>query len=100
MESAVASLQVRCPACHQPDVLKQGSSLQGQQRYRGKHPSCLHQPVLVEYRHQGRLPAGKQQMFEMTLTGRGMRDMARVLPMRPTAVIEAFTTRASAPAHP
>jgi insertion element IS1 protein InsB len=38
--------------------------------------------------HHGREPEVKQQMLEMSLNGRGIRDMARVLHISPTTVIE------------
>ena len=99
MEIAVAYHQVRGPACHSTDVMKHGLTVQGKPRYRCKNPGCSHQTCLVEYRHYGRLPEVIQQLLEMTLNGSGIRDMARVLHMRPTTVIEALKKSASAPAH-
>jgi transposase-like protein len=99
MEIAVASLQIRCPACHRTDVMKHGITGQGQQRYRCKNPSCAHQTLLVEYSHHGCMPEVTQQILEMTLNGSGIRDMAQVRQIRPTTVIEALKKRALAPAH-
>ena len=49
----------------------------------------MHRKVfLVEYSYQGRVPAVKQQITEMTLNGSGSRDMARVLHISPPTVIE------------
>jgi transposase-like protein len=93
----VAVLPIRCPACQHTDVIKYGITAQGKQRYRCKHPSCPHQTFLVDYSHQGRLPEIKQQILEMTLNGSGIRDIARVLHISPTTVIEALKKRASAP---
>jgi transposase-like protein len=90
----VAFLQIRCPACQNTDVIKHGSTAQGKQRYRCKHPSCPDQTFLVEYSHHGRVPEVKQHILEMTLHGRGIRDIARVLHSSPTPVIEAFKKRA------
>jgi transposase-like protein len=98
MEIAVASLQIRCPACQSPDVIKHGITTQGKQRYRCKNPHCSSQTFLVEYSHQGRVPAVKQQILEMTLNGSGIRDIARVLHISPTTVIEELKKRVSAPA--
>ena len=93
----MAFLQIRCPFCQNTDVIKHGITAQGKQRYRGKHPSCAYQTCLVEYSHHGRLPEVTQQILEMTLKGRGIRDMARVLHLSPTTVIEALKKSASAP---
>jgi transposase-like protein len=93
----VAFLQIRCPACQHTDVIKHGITAQGKQRYRCKQPSCPSQTFLVEYSHQGRLPEVKQHILEMTLNGSGIRDIARVLHISPTTVIEELKKRASAP---
>jgi transposase-like protein len=95
----VAILQLRCPACQHTDVIKHGITAQGKQRYRCKNPRCPSQTFLVEYSHQGRLPEVKQQILEMTLNGSGIRDIARVLRISPTTVIEELKKRAAAPAH-
>ena len=93
----MAFLQIRCPACQNTDVIKHGMTAQGKQRYRCTHPSCPYQTFLVEYSHQGRMPEVKQQILEMTLNGSGIRDIARVLHISPTTVIEELKKRASAP---
>jgi transposase-like protein len=97
METAVAFLPIRCPACQQTDVIQHGVTAQGTQRYRCKNPSCPQQTFLLEYRHQGRMPTVKQQMLEMTLNGSGIRDIARVLHVSPTTVIAELKKSAAAP---
>ena len=93
----MAFRQIRCPACQNTDVIKHGITAQGKQRYRCKHPSCPYQTFLVEYSHHGRVAEVKQQILEMTLNGSGIRDIARVLHISPTTVIEELKKRASAP---
>lgn len=78
-------------------MIKHGITAQGQQRDRCKHPSGPDQTFLVDASHDGRVPEIKQPMLEMTLNGRGIRDLARVLHSSPTSVIEALKKRASAP---
>jgi transposase-like protein len=95
-ETTVAFLQIRCPACQHTDVIKHGITAQGKQRYRCKNASCPSQTFLVEYSHQGRLPEVKQQILEMPLNGRGIRDIARVLHISPTTVIDELKKRAAA----
>ena len=99
MEIAVACLQIRCPACQSTDVIKHGITAQGKQRYRCKNPNCSSQTFLVEYSHQGRVPAVKHQILEMTLNGSGIRDIARVLHISPTTVIEELKKSASDSTH-
>jgi insertion element IS1 protein InsB len=95
----VAYLQIRCPTCQSPDVMKHGTTAQGKQRYRCKNLSCTAQTFLVEYSHHGRRPEVKRQILEMTLNGSGIRDIARVLHVSPTTVIEELKKRASASTH-
>ena len=96
MEIALAYLQIRCPSCQNTDVIKHGITAQGKQRYRCKDSGCPSQTFLVEYSHHGRLPEVKQQILEMTLNGSGIRDIARVLHISPTTVIDELKKRASA----
>jgi transposase-like protein len=70
--------------------MKHGTTAQGKQRYRCKNLSCSSPTLLVEYSHQGRVPAVKQQILQMTLNGSGSCNMARVLPISPTTVMEAL----------
>src|SRR4029453_4732462 len=51
---------------------------------------------LLEYRNHGRLPAVKQQMVDMALNGRGIRDTARVLRGSPTTVISTLKKKIQA----
>jgi transposase-like protein len=61
------------------------------------YPSCPYQTFLIEYSHHGRVPEVTQQILEMTFNGSGIRDIARVLHISPTTVIEEVKKRASAP---
>ena len=92
----MAFRQICCPCCQTIEVLKHGITAQGKQRYRCKDSGCPSQTFLVEYSHHGRLPEVKQQILEMTLNGSGIRDIARVLHISPTTVIDELKKRASA----
>ena len=48
-------------------------------RYLCQNAACPQQTFVLEYRHRGRLPQGKQQIINMALNGSGIRDTARVL---------------------
>ena len=91
----MAFRQICCPCCQTIEVIKHGMTAQGKQRYRCKNPSCACQTFLLEYSHHGRMPEIKQQILEMTLKGSGIRDIARVLHVSPTTVIEALKKSAS-----
>jgi DNA-binding NarL/FixJ family response regulator len=46
-----------------------------------------------DYSDLGRLPQIKEQIIEMSLNGSGIRDIARVLKISPTTVIEEIKKR-------
>jgi transposase-like protein len=82
-----------CPTCHETDVVKYGQTSDGKQRFYGHNTLCTRQTFLQEYIYQGKIPEGKQQIVDMTMNGSGMRDIARVLHISPTTVIETLKKR-------
>jgi transposase-like protein len=79
---------IACPSCHETDVVKHGQTSDGKQRFYCRNALCTRQTFLQEYVYQGRLPDVKQQIIDMTMNGSGIRDIARVLHVSPTTVIE------------
>ena len=86
---------VLCPACGSDDVVKQGQSETGQQRYKCRNRQCNRSTFMREYAYRGYLPAVKQQIADMAVNGSGIRDTARVLKISPTTVIETLKKRSS-----
>ena len=84
---------IECPHCQSTKVTKYGKSPVGKQRYRCQNADCpyrtfvLSQFVLSQT-YPGRTRQVKQQIVEMTLNGSGVRDIARVLHVSPTTVIQ------------
>jgi len=66
------------PACPGTDVVKYGKTSDGKQRFRGQHETCTRVTFLREDVYQGRLPAVKRQILDMSLKASGIRDIARV----------------------
>ena len=95
----MAFRQIHLPCCQNIDGIKHGITAQGKPRYRCKNLRCTCHTFLVEYSHHGRRPEVKQHILEMTMHGRGIRDMARVLHISPTTVIEAWENSTSTPAR-
>ena len=79
---------VCCPTCHSPDVIKNGKSNEGKQRYRCRNSDCARASFILDYTYRGYLPEVKQQSSDMAMNGSGIRDTARVLKISPTTVIE------------
>src|ERR687892_2465485 len=79
---------VRCPVCHGIHVNRYGKTEDGKQRYICRNKTCSGKTFIREYSELGRLPEIKEQLIEMSLNGSGIRDIARVLKISPTTVIE------------
>ena len=66
------------PASQGTDAGKYGKTSAGKQRFRGQHETCTRVTFLREDVYQGRLPAVKRQILDMSLKASGIRDIARV----------------------
>ena len=75
----MALVHVHCPQCHSIDVVQYGKQANGTQRYRCHNRDGPRTIFLIQYQDQGRLPAVKQPIVDMTLNGSGVRDIVRVL---------------------
>lgn len=79
---------VRCPLCRGTNVNKHGKTSEDKQRYICRNKECLGKTFLLEYSDLGRLPETKERIIEMSINGSGIRDIARVLKISPSTVIE------------
>ena len=76
---------LHCLYCQEIDSVKHGRSPAGKQRYRCR--ACREgrgRTFLWESTYAGHSPAVKQQIVDMAMHARGMRDTARVLHVSPT----------------
>ncbi len=79
---------IHCPSCNSTNVVKNGKSAEGKQRYRCRNDACHRRSFILDYSYRGYLPEVKQQISDMAINGSGIRDTARVLKISPTTVIE------------
>jgi transposase-like protein len=87
-------LQVlRCPYCHGTDSVRHGKTRQGKPRYRCREQQCADRTFLLDYSYPGQSPAVKQQIVEMALNARGIRDTARVLHVSTNTVMTELKKR-------
>lgn len=77
-------IQIDCPFCQSDDLVKNGHSENGTQRYRCK--SCR-KSFQWEYLYRAWLPEVKQQIVEQTLNSSGIRDISRNLGIAKNTVI-------------
>jgi transposase-like protein len=80
---------IHCPTCPGVAVVKYGKTSAGKQRFRCHNSTCQGATFIHHYTSQGLLPEGTRAIVEMSLNGRGMRDIARVLRVSPRTVIQA-----------
>jgi insertion element IS1 protein InsB len=85
---------LHCPTCHGVDVVNYGQTADGKQRFRCQNSQWACTTFIRDYIYQGLLPEVKHKIVEMSLNGRGIRDIARVLHMSPSTVIHALKKRA------
>ncbi len=90
-------LPVQCPHCHSEEVIKNGKSAEGKQRYRCQNENCPYRTFILNQTYPGRSRQVKQQIVEMTLNGSGVRDIARVLRVSPTTVIQELKKTQTSP---
>jgi transposase-like protein len=83
----MALVYVPCPQCHRIDVVPDGLQANGTQRYRCNNLACPRTIFLLQSQDQGRLPAVQQQIVDMTLHGRGVRDSVRGVRVSSATVI-------------
>lgn len=82
----MAETAVRCPHCQSEAGVKSGKASNGKARFRCQQSDRCGRTFLQSYAYPGCLPTVKQQIVEMTLKGRGIRDIARVLQVGPNTV--------------
>ena len=89
-------LQVlHCPYCHGVDIVKNGKSRQGKQRFMCRGESCQNRTFLLNYAYAGQSRQVKQQIVDMALNGSGVRDTARVLHVSTSTVLKELKKRLS-----
>ena len=84
---------VRCPHCESDHVRKHGQTNEGKKRYLCRNSECPRSTFICEYSYQAYHPGVKRKIIDMTLNGSGVRDIARVLKISPTTVIEELKKR-------
>jgi insertion element IS1 protein InsB len=89
-------IPVLCPHCHSDQVIKGGKTKAGKQRYKCQNVDCCRYSLQLDLTYKGLSPAVKEQIVDMALNGRGIRDTARVLQISPTTVMNELKKRGNA----
>lgn len=88
-------LAVQCIHCHSTNVVKNGKSLAGKQRYRCQNDECPYSTFILKYSYPGRSREVKQKIVDMSMNGSGVRNISRVLHVSTATVIQELKKRAS-----
>jgi transposase-like protein len=76
--------EIKCPHCDHNDLVKNGHSENGTQRYRCK--GCK-KSFQQDYSYRAWQPGMKEKIDEQTLNSSGVRDTARILKINKNTVI-------------
>jgi len=83
----MALVQIFCPNCGSEKVVKRGKSADGKQRYLCRNEDCDTKSFMADYIYNGRKPDIRKKIVRMSLSGSGIRDIARVLEISTDTVI-------------
>jgi transposase-like protein len=78
---------ISCPHCSSTDLVKNGHSENGSQRWRCNR---RHKSFQLNYRCNARKQGVKEQISELTLNSSGVRDISRILKISKNTVISEF----------
>ena len=89
---------VHCPKCDDIDVVKNGKSSEGKQRYLCRNQECCCRTFIKQYTYRSYLSEVRQQITEMAMNSSGMRDIARVLKISRNTVTQELKKTSTATA--
>lgn len=87
---------VRCPNCHNVNVVKHGKTAQRKQRYLCRNQNCNRSTFIGYYSYRAYDGEVKQKIAEMAINGSGIRDTARVLKISRNTVAQELKKTATA----
>jgi insertion element IS1 protein InsB len=88
----VQAKEITCPRCPARNVVKNGTTANGKQRYRCGR---CHRQFVTSYSYQGCDPQVRCLVVPLSLNGCGIRDIARVLHLSPTTVLKLLRQQAA-----
>jgi len=90
----VAVIEIFCVHCSSNNVVKNGKSITGEQRYKCRDIQCDKTFQLV-HRYNACEKGVRERMVDMALNGSGVRDTARVLSVGVSTVINTLKKKRS-----
>ena len=90
---AMTLIPVQCPFCGESDVVRNGHSKRGAQRYRCINTSCHRKYFLLDYAYEGSKPGIDEKIIVMPANASGIRDISRVLRISTDKVMDTLKKR-------
>lgn len=84
---------LHCPYCQGINLVKNGKTPQGKQRYQSREVGCDGRTFILDYAYPGQSRKVKAQVTDMAINGSGIRDTARVLHISISTVIKELKKR-------
>ena len=89
----MTKIAIPCPDCDSLDIVKYGKAPTGKQKYLCQNPGCSRKTFILDYTYNAHKKGVKDRIIDMTMNASGVRDIARVLQISPTTVIDALKKR-------
>lgn len=86
-------IPVKCPFCSETNVVKNGHSKKGTQRYQCRNTDCHRNYFLLDYTYEGAKPGIDERIIDMTSNASGIRDISRVLGISTDKVMDTLKKR-------
>lgn len=84
---------LHCPYCQGTDIIRNGKTRQGKQRFLCREEPCDGRTFILDYSYAGQSKEVKKQIIDMAVNGSGVRDTARVLKISTNTVLKELKKR-------
>ena len=84
---------LHCPHCQGPDIVRNGKTRQGKQRFLCREEPCDGRTFILDYSYAGQSKEVKKKIIDMAVNGSGIRDTARVLKISTNTVLKELKKR-------
>ena len=84
---------LHCPHCQGTDIIRNGKTRQGKQRFLCREEPCDGRTFILDYSYAGQSKEVKKKIIDMAVNGSGVRDTARVLKISTNTVLKELKKR-------
>ena len=88
-------IAVTCPGRHSTDVIRNGKTSHGKQRYKCRNQECPRCTFILDYTNQGYKPEVKRKIVDMSVNGSGVREQLLLEASDASRVLGVYALRQS-----